>query len=205
MLVSAWRGSCPATPSACAAPLRSLRQHALRAQNASDRRAFLACLDCHLTWTSFTKRSNSGVPGCARPRTEALRLSCSATKRMELARIWGALRSRRCLGRACEADDILMCQTVKHVAHPSGHELQRAFRQQATVQQNAHTAFGDIARGRGRLRGGHTGQQSGGKFLQHAPNGEVEGVDMHCDALHGRACCPRKLPERDNCSSPPSR
>ena len=44
--------------------------------------------------TSLTNRSNSGVPGAASgPSTEALRLSCSATKRTDSRMTVGCVRS----------------------------------------------------------------------------------------------------------------
>jgi hypothetical protein len=69
---------------------------------------------------------------------------------------------------------------VEQVAGAADHQLQAAGRQQAGFVHQAHHGFGQVAGGGGRLDdAGHAGQEGRGELLQHAPDREVEGVDVH--------------------------
>ena len=77
---------------------------------------------------------------------------------------------------------------VQHIAQAPRHQLDRAIWQNAGLDHQAETGFGHLTGGGGWFDdGGHTGEQRRGELFQHAPNGEVEGVDMHRDALQRRA------------------
>ena len=93
-----------------------------------------------------------------------------------------------CFGGAGEADDILICQMVEHVAQSAGNQLQRAVRKQAAVKNDAHGAFRDVAGCGGGLHDRrHPSQQGRGQFLKHAPDGEIERVYMNRRSLKRRA------------------
>ena len=93
----------------------------------------------------------------------------------------------RRVGRAGEGDGIAHIQPVHQVARAADDELQRALGQDAGVVDQAHQLLGEKAGGRGRLAdAGHAGQEGGREFLQQAPHGEVEGIDVyrHAAARH---------------------
>ncbi|MCY1432611.1 hypothetical protein D9M71_486140 [compost metagenome] len=73
-------------------------------------------------------------------------------------------------------------QAIEQVAGTADHQLQAAFRQQAGGVHQAHYRLGQVA-GRGRWLDDarHAGQESRSELFQHAPDGEVEGVDVHRD------------------------
>ncbi len=73
---------------------------------------------------------------------------------------------------------------VEEVAGRADDQLQGAVRQDAGLDHDSHAVFSDIGRGAGRFDDGrHAGQQGGAKLLKHAPDREVEGVDVHGHAL----------------------
>ena len=94
--------------------------------------------------TSLTNRSNSGVPGAASgPSSEALRLSCSATKRTDSRMTTGWVRSLSAVdGRAGEADHVLAGQMVEQVADAADDQLDRARRQHVRFDHDPERGFG---------------------------------------------------------------
>lgn len=84
---------------------------------------------------------------------------------------------------AGEGDHVLFVELVEQIPGAADHQLQGAFGQRAGVLHEAHAGRGDIAGGGGRFDdAGHAGEEVGGEFFQHAPDREVEGVDVHGDA-----------------------
>ncbi|MCY1401487.1 hypothetical protein D9M71_166060 [compost metagenome] len=84
------------------------------------------------------------------------------------------------VGRACEGDEVLALQAVEQVAGAADHQLQAAGRQQAGLVHHPHHGFGQVAGGGGWLDDArHAGEEARCEFLQHAPDREVEGVDVH--------------------------
>ena len=84
------------------------------------------------------------------------------------------------VGRAGESDHVGLGEAVQQVPRAADDELQAAWGQQAGVVDHAHHRFGEVAGGRGRLAdAGHARQEAGCELLQQAPDGEVEGVDVH--------------------------
>ena len=95
-------------------------------------------------------------------------------------------QARRGVGRAGEGDDVGLGQPVQQVPGAADHQLQAARGQQAAVVHQAHQRLGQVARGGGGLGdAGHAGQEAGRELLQQAPDGEVEGVDVHRHAAPG--------------------
>ena len=86
------------------------------------------------------------------------------------------------VGRACESDHIGHIQSVKQVARAANHQLQCAFGQDARLVNHANQGFCQIAGGCGGLADArHAGQEGGRKFLQQAPYGKVESIDVNCN------------------------
>ena len=66
-------------------------------------------------------------------------------------------------------------------------ELQRTLRQDVGLDHDPHGGFGEIGRGACRLNdGGDAGQKRGRQLFQHAPDREVERVDVDGHALQRR-------------------
>src|SRR5699024_6772833 len=84
-----------------------------------------------------------------------------------------------------EGDVVAVVQVVEEDAGGAGDELDGTLGQDARLDHEAHAPGGDVAGGSRRLhQGGHARDEGGGELLQHAPDGEVEGVDLHRDAGH---------------------
>ncbi|MCY1291820.1 hypothetical protein D9M70_410230 [compost metagenome] len=87
------------------------------------------------------------------------------------------------VGRTGEGHHVLALQAVQQVAGAADDQLQAAFGQQAGFVHQAHGGFGQVAGGGGRFDdAGHAGEEARGELLQHAPDREVEGVDVHGQA-----------------------
>ncbi|MPM21378.1 hypothetical protein SDC9_67822 [bioreactor metagenome] len=83
-------------------------------------------------------------------------------------------------GRAGEGHQVAVVQMVQQVAGRAGDELQRALRQQTGCDHQTDAGPGDVAGRGGRLDDGrHAGQEGRRELLQHAPDREVEGIDLH--------------------------
>src|SRR6516162_2064677 len=73
---------------------------------------------------------------------------------------------------------------VEEIAYRAGDELNGTLWQDAGFDDAADDEFGEIGRlACGLHDGGYAGDEGGGDFFQHAPDGEVEGVDMDRDAF----------------------
>ncbi len=89
-------------------------------------------------------------------------------------------------GAAGEGDHVLVHHMVQQVARAAHDQLQRALGQDAAGDDVLHHGLGEVAGDGGGLHhGGHAGHPVDGALLQHAPDGEVEGVDVHGHALLG--------------------
>ena len=156
----------------------------------ADRGAFLSRLGGHLAMHFLDEeiefRRARGCIGAEDRGVEAVLLGHEADRVLDdMGR--GAQRSR-CGCGAGEAHHVLAGEPVEHVAQAPGDKLQRAFRQQPALQHDPHAGLGHVAGRRGRLHDGRdTGKQRRREFFQHPPDREVEGVDMHRDALQRRA------------------
>ena len=88
--------------------------------------------------------------------------------------------------RAGEGHDILLFEMVEHVARAATHQLNGALGQDAGVHDRPEHRFGEMTARRGGLHDArHTGQERRRQLLEHAPHGEVEGVDVHRHAFDG--------------------
>ncbi len=139
--------------------------------------------------TSLTNRSNSGVPGrrvgaeqrgveavLLGDEPDALALDDGVRAKLERGR-----------GRAGEADHVLPGQMVEQVADAADDQLHRARRQQAAVDHHPERGFAQIGGRAGRLDDRrHAREQGRGELLEHPPDREVEGVDVHRRALQRR-------------------
>ena len=160
-----------------------------RRDDTADRGAFLPGLHRHLARDLLDEKielrrardrigaKDRGVQTVGLHR-EAYRVCDHRRMRLELA-------SRP--GRAGKGDRVLPRQVIEHIAHRTADKLKSALGQDARLDDAPHHKLGQI----GRLAGGfdyagHTGQQRRRDLFQHPPDGEVEGVDMHRDALQGR-------------------
>ena len=86
-------------------------------------------------------------------------------------------------GRAREGHEVAVVQVIQQGADGAGNQLQRALGQDAGFVDRLDHGGGHVAGGGSRLDdGGHAGEEGRGELLQHAPDGEVEGVDLHRDA-----------------------
>ena len=143
--------------------------------------------------TSFTKRSNSSLPGAASgPSMEKLSESASWLKRTLCSRIARPLRELQPgRGRPGERDGVLTAEMIEQVARAAADELEAARRQDARLDDGARDDLGEVARHRGRLHDArHAREERRRELLQHPPHGEVEGVDLHRDAFERHADVP---------------
>ena len=92
----------------------------------------------------------------------------------------------RGIGGAGKRHVIAVIQVIQQVTGGAGNELQASLRQNPGIDHEAHAGRGDVASRRGRLNNrGHACDEGRGELLQHAPNGEVEGVDLYGYARDG--------------------
>ena len=148
--------------------------------------------------TSLTKRSNSGRAGggvgAEQREVERVGLHGEADRVARSTLGW-ARRRRPVRGRAGEGDDVLAGQVLEQVADAAADQLQRTLGQDAGFDDPADHRLGDVGGLAGRLDDRrHAGEQRGRQLLQHAPAGEVEGVDVdgrtlerHADVLADEA------------------
>ena len=81
---------------------------------------------------------------------------------------------------------VAVIQVIQQIVSGAGDELQAALRKNSGIDHEAHAGCGDVAGGRSGLNNGrHARDESRGELFQHAPDGEVEGVDLHRDAGDG--------------------
>ena len=97
------------------------------------------------------------------------------------------LELQRRVRRAGEADHVLPGQMIEQVADTADDQLDRAGRQDVRVNHDLERGFGQVCGRRCGLHDRrHAGQQRRRKLLEHPPDGEVEGVDVHRRALQRR-------------------
>ncbi|MND86812.1 hypothetical protein D3C80_787920 [compost metagenome] len=89
----------------------------------------------------------------------------------------------RRVGGTGEGHHVLALQAVEQVAGAADDQLQAARREQAGLIHQAHHGFGQVAGGAGRFDDArHAGEEARRELLQHAPDREVEGIDVHGQA-----------------------
>ena len=160
----------------------------MRGDDATDRRAFLAGLHRHLADDFLDEevelfRAGRGIKA-KHGGVEAVGLHGESHGIFDDGPVRPEALTRR--GRTCEGHGVLSLDMVEQVADRAADELQCAFRQNAGVDDAADHQFGEIGRLARRLDdSGNAGQQCRRQLFQHAPAGEIEGVDMHRNALQG--------------------
>ena len=156
---------------------------------AADGSAFLSRLGGHLVDDFLDEQIELGRPrrgiGAKDRGVEAVLLG-DELDRLALDDGMG-LELERGACRAGEADHVLPGEMVEQVADPADDQLQRAIGEQPGVDHDPHRGFAQISGRAGRLDdGGHPREQGRGKLFEHAPHGEVEGVDVDRGAGHRR-------------------
>ena len=162
---------------------------ALGRDDAADRGAFLPRLHGHLAMHFLDEEIELGRTrlriGPQDRGVQAVLLGHETHRLLQDMRVRPQLERR--IRRTGKAHRVLAGQPVQHVAQATGHELQRALGQQTAFQHQPHRQFGDVTGGRRRFHDrGHPRQQGRPQLFQHPPDREVEGVDMHSDALQRR-------------------
>ena len=73
---------------------------------------------------------------------------------------------------------------IEHISQSSGHQLDRAVRQDTRLDHQAETGLGHLTGGGGRFDDSrHASQKSWCQLLQHTPDRKIERVDMHGNTL----------------------
>ena len=94
-------------------------------------------------------------------------------------------------GAAGEGHHVLAGQVIEEIADAAHNQLERALGQNPRVDHRTGDEFGQEARGRGRFDDRrHAGEEGRGEFFEHAPDREVEGVDVDRDTLERHADVP---------------
>ena len=105
------------------------------------------------------------------------------------AAIAHAVQAAEVLGRirrTGEGDGVLFGQMVEERSDVTGDELDGTIRQQTGLDHVGHDGAGQVGSvGGGFDDDGDTGDEHGAELLEHAPDGEVEGVDLECQTLPG--------------------
>ena len=171
---------------------RLRRRFGVRRRNdrLADRGAFLARLRRHLAHHFAHERVELRLAGRGvRPehaRVDRIGLADEAhrvgdDRRMRAQLLRGARRAR-------ERHDVLAGEMVERIAEAAADELQRAFRQDAGLDDAPDHQLGEIGSRRRRLHDRrHAGQQRRRQLLQHAPHREVERVDVDRRAFQRHA------------------
>ena len=154
----------------------------LRDDHPADGRALLAGLDRHLLEDGLHERLElGGLRVRVRAEdggVEGVGLRGEADAALLDVRV--LLQGGRGGGGAGERDVVAVVQVVQQVAGGAGDQLDRALGQHAGLEHQLDALLRDVAGGGGRLdHGGHAGDEGRGELLEHAPHGEVEGVDLH--------------------------
>ena len=135
--------------------------------------------------TPLTNRSNSGssvvTSGTEDRAVQRVGLDAEADAAVEHVGV-GAQQPGGVRG-AGERDRVLHGQLVEQAAGAAAQQLQRALGQDAGLDDAAYDELGEVRRLAGRLDDRRQpGEERGGELLEHAPDREVEGVDLHRDA-----------------------
>ena len=95
------------------------------------------------------------------------------------------------LGRrrgAGEGHRVLAREVVEEAAEAAADELQRAFRQDPRLDDAPHDRLGKVGRRGRRLHDRrHAREERGGQLLEHAPDGEIERIDVDRGTLQRHA------------------
>ena len=140
--------------------------------------------------TSRTNASNSGWPGAAsRPEhagVDRIGLADEAHRVRDDRRMRAQLLRRA--RRTRERHDVLARQMIEQIAEAAADQLQRALRQDAGLDDAPDHQLGEIgSRGRRLHDRRHAGQQRRRQLLEHAPDREVERVDVDRRAFQRHA------------------
>ncbi|OIQ71924.1 hypothetical protein GALL_464550 [mine drainage metagenome] len=157
----------------------------VRRDHPTDSGAFLPGLDRHLARDFLDEQVELDVVGVdvggENRAVQRIGLGVERHRMAHQARVHAQLGGGR--GRAGEGDHVLAVEAVEQVAGAADDQLQAARRQHAALRDEAHRGLGQIAGRSGRLDDArHSGEKTGREFLEHAPDGEVERVDVHRDA-----------------------
>ena len=111
----------------------------------------------------------------------ALGVQVSSERRVQGAPVVGVTDGSPAAGAGIgEGDVITVIQVVQQVTGGTGDQLDGALWKDAGFHHEAHAGLGDISGGGGRLdHARHAGDERWCEFLQHAPDREVEGVDLN--------------------------
>ena len=159
-----------------------------RDKNASDSRALLTALHGHFFAHFFDKQVKLRRAwhriGAQNRRIQGVGLHVERHGELGDARV-GFEHSARG-GRSREGHHVALVNVVQDVSGGTTNQLERARREDAAFVNGGHHALGE--------KGGHRGGFDDGRnacqpidshFFQHAPDREVEGVDVHSDPLFG--------------------
>ncbi len=155
----------------------------------TDARALLPGLDGQLGHERLDVGVELGAPG------DGIRAEDRGVERVGLPREAHSpvhdvrMRAQRVRGarRAGESQEVPVVEVVEQVARGTRDELQRPLRQDARLDHGAHGRLGEVHRRRRGLDDrGHPGEERRRELLEHAPDREVEGVDLHRDARQAR-------------------
>ncbi len=165
-------------------------QPGLRHDRLADRGALLAGLDRHLA-RDFLHEERELRRSRPRIRSEdggieRVRLGDEAHGVTHDGRMRAKLRCGR--RRTRERDDVLAAEVVEQVADAAADELQGSRGQDPGLDDPTHDELGQVA---GRRRGlddcRHAGEQRWRELLEHAPDREIECIDMHGRAFERHA------------------
>ena len=165
--------------------LRDLVGDGLGHDHPADRRALLAGLGGHLGDDALDEEVPLGVVGAdvgAQDRAvEGVGLDLEGESAVQHRRVLA--QDSGGVGRAGEGDRVLDAEVVEQVAGRAGQQLQRSLGQDARLDDASDDELGEVGRLAGGLHDrGQAGDEGRCELLEHAPDGEVEGVDLHRDA-----------------------
>ena len=157
-----------------------------RRHRAADCGAFLPRLDRHLGRDFLDEQVEFGRArrrvGPEQRGIEAVLLGDEADRFANDRRMGAKLERGR--SRAGEADDVLAGQMVEQIADAADDQLDGARRQDVRLDHDAECGFAQIGGCRRRLHDRRNAREQGRReLLEHAPDREVEGVDVHRRAL----------------------
>ena len=147
-----------------------------------DRGALLTCLGGHLAHDLAHEQLELRAAGAGVGAEHA------AVERVGLGREAHPARHHRLVTaqhggrrrRAGEGQRVLPVQAVEQALRPADEQLQGALRQQPRLGHDAHDVGRDVGGLAGRLDDArHPGQEGRRQLLQHPPDREVVGVDLH--------------------------
>ncbi len=159
-------------------------------QRASHRGALLAGLDRQLAGDLLDVEVELGRAGPRGRRQDRGVEAVGLRREPHRARHDRGVRAQLRRGRrgAREADEVLAAEVVEEIADRAQQQLRRTIRENPAGDQLAERGGGHERGRRRRLRDHrHPREERRRQLLQHAPHREVEGVDVHRDALQRHA------------------